>query len=816
LLSFDLYRGFAIEKGGLTLRIYSRFVLIFGMCYGIAAHGQQSANPDAMTNPFAGDFHAVGEGRTLFNQTCSNCHGENAQGGRGPALTDAFVGGKDDAAIYHTIRAGIPGSQMPAFSALPTDDLWRLITYLHSLSATADFANEKVPGDSKAGEAIFWDKAGCGQCHEVDERGSNLGPDLSEAARESAAQLRAVILNPNGQQAAPGMGRNTPVAMTVKTRQGQVLTGMRQAEDNFTLLMMDLSGTLHSIERSDIVDEQVDRKSLMPEYSKTLSSTDVENLIAYLKTLKVRDLSATAKAVLPPGLTYERIRDAGKDPSDWLTYWGDYQGRHFSALTQITPQNVKQLQARWILPMPSGPVAEATPIVVDGKLYTTYTANGSQGVYAVDARSGLVIWKYERKQKKMNPYANNPYNRGVSVLGSRLFFGTLDGALVALDARSGREVWSVQIGDTMQGYSMTAPPLALKNEVIVGVAGGEFGIRGFIEAYDAQTGKQLWHFDTVPGPGQFGHETWSGDSWKHGSGATWMTGSFDPELNLLYWTVGNPGPDMDPDVRSGDNLFTCSVVALDADSGKLKWYYQFTPNDSHDWDSTEDVILADAQWQGEPRKLLLHADRNGMYYVLDRTNGRFLSARAYVKQSWNNGYTPDGKPILSAEWKTKAEGTTVAPGLSGGANWQNPSYDAARSRLFVVAASGGPFTYHDGLEEYQAGRLYLDGTYFTKNVGQPEESNLLAIDVGTGDVKWQYRVLSGSSSAGDLATATGVVFLAASDGNLIALDSDSGNPLWHFETGSRISSSPMSYAVDGRQYIAVSAGNSLFSFALPN
>ena len=769
-----------------------------------------------MKNPFAGDFLATRQGQTLFNQTCSECHGDNAQGGRAPALTSLFAGGMNEASVYSIVRAGIPGTQMPSFSALPTDDVWRIITFLHSLSATANYSDESVPGDPKAGEALFWGKVGCGQCHEVNERGGNVGPDLSAVARESAARLRAVILNPNGGAQVPSfMRRNMPIGITVKTKQGRVLTGVRRAEDNFTLLMTDMHGKLHSIQRSDIVDEQVDTKSLMPAYAKTLSSADIENLVAYLKTLKKRDLSKTAQAVLPAGLTYAQIRNAKNDPSNWLTYWGDYQGDHFSALTQITPQNVKNLQARWTLPLPPGPVVEATPIVVNGILYTTYTSNGSQGAVAVDARSGLVIWRYQRKAKKVNPYANNPFNRGVAVLGGRVFFGTLDGAVIALDARTGREVWSAQIADTMLGYSITAAPLALKNEVVFGVAGGEYGARGFVEAFNAQTGKKLWHFDTVPGPGQMGNNTWADDSWKHGGGPTWLTGSYDPELNLLYWTVGNPAPDDNADVRKGDNLFTCSVLALDPDTGKLKWYYQFTPNDSHDWDSNEDVVLADALWKGKPRKLMLHADRNGMYYVLDRTNGKLLLGKPYVIVTWNKGFTPDGRPILAAQWESSKEGTAVAPAGPGGANWQNPSYDAKRERLFVVGTTGGPYLFHDVVEPYQAGRLFIDGSYFTKNVGKPRETDLMSIDIHSGAVKWKYRLVYGSSSSGDLATATGLVFLATPDGNIIALNSDTGEPLWHFHTGTRISSAPMTYAVDGHEYLAISAGNGLYSFSLP-
>ncbi len=797
------------------MRNAARFVFI--LCLGGAVlHGQQQpGSPDAVTNPFAGNAAAATAGRAVFNQTCSGCHGEDAQGGRGPALAGIFGRRNEDAEVYRTIRSGIPGSQMPAFSALPTDDVWRIIAYLHSLAA-ASYVNEAAPGDASAGEALFWGKAGCGQCHEVDERGSDLGPDLSEAAVQPAAHLRAVILNPNGQQVPFYMRRNAPVAITVKTRQGQALTGMRRAEDNFTVLMTDMSGKLRRIERSDIVDEQALPDSLMPaDYGKTLTSAEIENLVAYLKTLKHRDLSKTAQAVLPPGLSYERLRNAQKEPGNWLTYWGDYQGDHFSALTQITPQNVKQLQAKWALQLPSGPLLEANPIVVDGVLYTTYTVNGGQGVYAVDAGSGLVIWKYERKQKKINPYQTNPFNRGVAVLGSRVFFGTLDGALIALDARSGREVWSTQVADTMQGYTLTAAPLALKNEVIVGIAGGEFGIRGFLDAYDAQTGKRLWRFNTVPGPGEFGHDTWSGDSWKQGSGATWLTGSYDAELNLLYWTVGNPGPDDNPAVRSGDNLFTCAVLALDPDTGKLKWYYQFTPNDSHDWDANEDVILADAQWNGKPRKLLLQADRNGMYYVLDRTDGKFLFAKAYVKQTWNKGFTADGKPILSDDWKANPEGTLVAPSGTGGADWQDPSYDGGRSRLFVVAADGGPYGFRSATEEYEPGRLFMGGRPFVKGPRPPRESYLLAIDTRNGDVKWKYHLFSESFAVGDMATRTGIVFLATADGNLIALNSDTGSALWHFQTGGRIASAPISYAVDGRQYIALSAGNMLYSFALP-
>lgn len=808
--------GIPNPTGDHPLRIPARAVAL-GFLIAAPLFAQQADAPDAVTNPFAANRSAIPSGRVLFAQTCSACHGDGAQGGRAPALASGeFTHGGEDADIFRNIRSGISGTAMPAFAALSTDDTWRIVTYIRSLNANAARSRENVTGDQAVGEAIFWGKGGCGQCHEVNGRGSSFGPDLSDTAKNSAAYLRSSLLTPTVQSSGYGPRRNRSTGVSVTLRDGSTLQGMRRAEDNFWLLLMDQAGATRRINRDDIAEEHDLANSLMPSnYGQLLTPAEVQNLIAYMKTLKARDLTQTIKADLPAGLTYNALIDALKTPQNWLTYWGDYQGSHFSRLTQIDKSNVKQLQAQWSLQTPAGPLLEANPVVIDGTMYTTYTENAGQGVYALDARSGLVLWKYDRRQKTINPYQTNPFNRGVAVLGDRVFFGTLDGALVALDARSGRPLWETQIADTMQGYTLTAAPLAVKGEIIVGVAGGEFGIRGFVDAYDAVTGKQLWRFYTIPAPGEPGNDTWSGDSWKQGAGATWLTGSYDPELNLVYWTVGNPGPDIDPDVRKGDNLYTCSVVALDADTGKLKWHYQFTPNDTHDWDANTDVILADAPVAGVQRKLLLQADRNGIYYVLDRTNGKFLFAKPYVKQTWNKGFNADGTPILVEKWKASPEGTEVAPSGTGGSDWNNPSYDASRSTLFVVAADGGPYGFRSGTDAYEPGRQYIGGRQF-QVVGDPRQGFLLALDTRTGDIKWKYNTVVTSYAAGDLATAGGVVFLCTGDGSLIALDSDTGKTLWHVSTGGAIASAPISYAVDGKQFIALSAGNVLYAYALPD
>ena len=425
----------------------------------------------------------------------------------------------------------------------------------------------------------------------------------------------------------------------------------------------------------------------------------------------------------------------------------------------------------------------------------------------------MQIWKYQRPQKKVNTFESNRYNRGVAVLGNRVFFGTLDAVLIALDARTGRPLWETTVADTMEGYSITVAPLAVKDKIIVGVAGGEHGIRGFLDAYDALTGKRVWRFNTTPGPGEFGNETWKGDSWKLGGAATWLTGSYDPELDTLYWTVGNPGPDMDGEVRKGDNLFSCSVVALDPATGKRKWHYQFTPNDTHDWDANQDVVLADRVIDGVKRKLLLQTNRNGIFYVLDRTNGKLIFGKPYVRQTWNAGFEADGRPKVIPDSDSSPEGRVVFPTLVGGTNWQSPSFDESTGRLYVVYADGAQRFIREK-SNYEAGKAYWGGRAMP--TGEQPLSGIKAIDTATGDVKWDYRISRGSLAAGILATASGVLFSATAEGNLIALDLKDGRPLWRMQTGATTAAAPISYMVDGKQYIAVASGAVLYSLALPD
>ena len=649
-------------------------------------------------NPLAGNPEAIAAGKKLFEESCQICHGGDARGGRGPALAAGdFLHGSEDGQIFQNIHEGIAGTQMPGFEMLP-NEIWQIVSYIRSLSGTA--AREEVPGDTAAGESIFFGKGACTTCHQINGRGSRLGPDLSSIGRWRAQTLRETILNPNQRE---GRERNVVVA---KTRDGREIRGLRRNEDTFSLQMMDAAGTFHLLEKKGLAEVRYEEKSLMPDdYGRRLSAPEMDNLVAYLKTLRVRDLAKTAAAPITGGLDYERIRNSSREPQNWLTYWGDYQGRHYSPLKQITTENVGRLQARWAFQVPGGGALEATPIVVDGVMYTT----GVMGrVFALDARTGRVIWQYQRRRKTINPYDGAKQNRGVAMLGGRIFFTTSDAYLVALDAKSGLPLWETEMADHLKGFSGTMAPLALKDKIIAGISGAEFGVRGFIDAYDPASGKRLWRFYSIPGAGEFGNDTWEGDSWSRGGASTWMTGTYDPESDTLYWGIGNPGPDLDGDVRKGDNLFSCSVVALDPNTGKRKWHFQFTPHDVHDWDATETPVLIDRTFGGQMRKLMLHADRNAFFYVLDRTNGKFLLGKPFARQTWAKGLDDNGRPVLVPNQEPTAEGNISYPSMWGATNWMSPSYDAETGRLFITIREFGD-RYFKRRDEYQPGRAYMGG-----------------------------------------------------------------------------------------------------------
>src|SRR5262245_54359076 len=799
---------------------------------------QQPPQSDTVVNPLAGNPAAIQAGTRLFNDFCADCHGGGGVGNnKGPALnTGTFKHGGDDAGLFRTIKNGIPGTEMDANANVPDSQIWQLVAYIRSLAPVTErgpaASASAVGGSAAAGEAIFFGKGACATCHDINGRGGAVGSDLSGAGQLPAATLRQAILDPNA-LTPPAGGRGggrgrggapRPVTVVVKYRDGREVRGIRRSEDTFSLQLVDATGRFHFIDKMT-ADVRIDPMSLMPAYKDRLSEEEITNLVAYLAAQHGRDTTTTTGVPGVPttgGVSYERLTAADKEPHNWTMFWGDYRGTHYSALKQIDTTNVGRLQAQWASPIPGDSILEATPIVVDGIMYVTGSGNPLT-VTALDAKTGRQIWRYTRQQPVKNPYENNRFNRGVAILDNRLFVGTRDAVLIALDARSGAALWQVQMAATMEGYELTSPPLVVKDKVIMGMGGGEYATRGFIDAYDAASGKRLWRFYTVPGPGEFGNETWKGDSWQKGGVGAWLTTTYDPDLNLVYVPVGNPAPQIDRSVRGEglDNLFSSSVVALDASTGLRKWHYQFTPNDGRDWDSTEDMILVDRMWKGKPRKLLLHADRNGFFYVLDRVTGEFLQATPVVYQNWNKGFDAKGRPIEVPGANSSPDGTfLVYPTLVGGTNYQPPSYSPLTGFFYLQYAESGQ-QYVSGPAEYGRGQQYIGraqgrGAPPARGANDPPPSaGIKALDVDTGKTVWDFKIFQGSLTNGVLATGGNVVFGSIRDGNVAALDARTGKHLWHFQTGAVIAATPISYAVDGRQYMAVAAGNFVYGFALP-
>ena len=497
--------------------------------------------------------------------------------------------------------------------------------------------------------------------------------------------------------------------------------------------------------------------------------------------------------------------------ADWPSYNGDYTGRRYSALNQITSENVGQLRAQWAFHLPRSSELEVTPVVIAGIMFVT----AANDAYAVDASTGRQIWHHTMPVSEgLIDDASQHHNRGVAVLGTSVYMETDNAHLLCIDVRSGHLVWDVPYAEGNKNYGATSAPLVVKDKVLVGTSGGDDGVRGFISAFNADTGKLAWKFWTIPAPGEPGSASWPGELYLRGGGTTWMPGTYDPELNTVYWGTSNPSPDFEGDVRPGNDLYTDCVLALDPDNGNLKWYFQFTPHDLFDYDATETPVLVDTHYKGEPRKLLVEANRNGFVYVLDRTDGKFFSAKPFVeKLNWAKGIDADGRPIRT-DVKPTAEGMLVCPGFEGATNWYSPAYNPDTHFLYFLAVEDCA-TYLLKHQDFEEGKTFYS-TGVQHSHAERGKKILIAYDLATDSFAWRYpQIGMGHSSGGAMTTAGGLVFFGNDAESFEAVDSRTGVSLWHFQTGQNMHASPMSYAVNGKQYVAIASGNDVFTFALP-
>lgn len=507
------------------------------------------------------------------------------------------------------------------------------------------------------------------------------------------------------------------------------------------------------------------------------------------------------------GVVYRRVTSQ----HDWPTYHGQFGGNRYSAMDQINRQNVARLAPKWIFPIPNATRLQVTPVVVDGIMYVT----NPNECFALDAGTGRQLWHYRRARTKgVIGDAGAGINRGVAVAGNRLFMVTDHAHLIALNRFTGALLWETEMADYRENYGATSAPLVVGDLVVSGHSGGDEGVRGFLAAFDQATGKEVWRFWTVPKPGEPAAETWKGSAIEHGCAATWLTGTYDPQLETVYWPTGNPCPDYNGDERKGDNLYSDSILALDAKTGRLKWYYQYTPHDLWDWDAQQPPVLVDAEWNGRARKLLLHANRNGFLYVLDRTNGELLLAKPFVKKlTWAREIGSDGRPVKNPDQEPTPEGTKVCPAVEGATNWFSTSYHPGTGLYYVQTLEKcNIFTKSPGT--WQPGESYYDGA--TRTVpGEPGEKILRAIDIRTGRIAWELPQVGGANTwGGTLATAGGLVFFGEDSFALAAADAATGKTLWRFPAKHLWKASPMTYMFDGKQYIAVASGPNIIAFGL--
>jgi alcohol dehydrogenase (cytochrome c) len=678
-----------------------------------------------------------------------------------------------------------------------------VVSVIAVVAATAALAASARAQGGGRGASLFAES--CASCHGIDGRGLN-GPSLTgiwaagatddsvfqtirqgvtgsmPASRASDAEVRAIVAHLRT-LAPPGTAgpRTMPVLATVTTRDGRSFRGEKKNEDAFSI-QLDVDGRLVGFAKSNPI----------------------------------------APPPAPAPVTTRDLLAGLSDPTRWLSFHGDYSGRRHSPLTAITPDNVARLAAEWTFQtgtMTRGRGFEATPLAFDGVLYVT---GSNDFAWALDARTGRPFWAYRRELPADLTYgAQAPVNRGFGLLGDRVFMVTLDAHLLAFDRRTGKILWDVVLADYKAGYSATLAPLVipakgapegLNGKVIVGISGGEYPTRGFLDAYDPATGARIWRFYTVPAPGEPGSETWPDlpETLARGGGATWMTGTYDPELDVLYWGTGNPNPDYYGESRKGDNLFTNSLIAVDSATGKPKWHYQFTPHDTHDWDSNQIPVLADLTIGGVRRQVVMLANRNGFFYVLDRRDGRLISGRPFTDTKWAREIGKDGRPIVLND------GTEdCVPDMWGGTNFNPPSYDASLGLFFVnvretcaVFVPQKPVPTPGPLRQNFGGTVRIDRD---KQYGA-----LRAIDAATGDREWEFRYPS-PTMAGVLSTASGLVFAGDNEGNLMAFNSRTGANLWRYATGTPIwGAAPMTFMLDNRQHIVVASGTTLVSFALPD